>query len=47
MFFLRIFIYIFCRHALLFEDMGGEYNIPLAAHAKSIRDFDDGLTRGM
>lgn len=46
-FFLRIYIYIFCRHALLFEDMGGEYNIPLAAHAKSIRDFDDGLTRGM
>ncbi|KAM7494398.1 hypothetical protein LguiB_029007 [Lonicera macranthoides] len=36
---------IFKKHALLFEDMGGEYNIPLAAHAKSIRDFDDGLTR--
>lgn len=36
-----------CRHALLFEDMGGEYNIPLAANAKSVRDFDEGLTRGI
>ncbi|KAK2981920.1 hypothetical protein RJ640_019140 [Escallonia rubra] len=36
---------IFQKHALLFEDMGGEYNIPLAANAKSVRVFDDGLTR--
>ncbi|CAL0334275.1 unnamed protein product [Lupinus luteus] len=36
---------IFKKHASLFEDMGGEYNIPLAANAKSVRDFDDGLTR--
>ncbi|KAG6636449.1 embryogenesis-associated protein EMB8 [Carya illinoinensis] len=36
---------IFKKHALLFEDMGGEYNIPLAANAKSVRDFDEGLTR--
>lgn len=35
------------RHALLFEDMEGEYNVPLAANAKSVRDFDEGLTRGM
>lgn len=36
---------IFNKHALLFEDIGGEYNIPLVANAKSVRDFDDGLTR--
>ncbi|KAH9774907.1 AB hydrolase-1 domain-containing protein [Citrus sinensis] len=36
---------IFKKHALLFEDMGGEFNIPLAANAKSVRQFDDGLTR--
>ncbi|XP_068634092.1 embryogenesis-associated protein EMB8-like isoform X2 [Aristolochia californica] len=36
---------IFKKHALLFEDIGGDYNIPLAANAKSVRDFDDGLTR--
>ncbi|XVE64607.1 hypothetical protein DITRI_Ditri07aG0114300 [Diplodiscus trichospermus] len=36
---------IFQKHALLFEDMEGEYNIPLAATAKSVRDFDEGLTR--
>ncbi|XP_027355507.1 embryogenesis-associated protein EMB8 [Abrus precatorius] len=36
---------IFKKHALLFEDIGGEYNIPLAANAKSVREFDDGLTR--
>lgn len=39
--------FFLCRHALLFEDMGAEYNIPLAANAKSVRDFDEGLTRGM
>lgn len=27
--------------------MVGEFNIPLAANAKSVRQFDDGLTRGM
>ncbi|XP_058201798.1 embryogenesis-associated protein EMB8 isoform X1 [Rhododendron vialii] len=36
---------IFKKHALLFEEMEGEYNIQLAANAKSVRDFDDGLTR--
>ncbi|KAL1324655.1 hypothetical protein HN51_034820 [Arachis hypogaea] len=36
---------IFNKHALLFEDIGGEYNIPMAANAKSVREFDDGLTR--
>ncbi|KAG2398169.1 Embryogenesis-associated protein [Vigna angularis] len=36
---------IFKKHASLFEDMGGEYNIPMAANAKSVREFDDGLTR--
>ncbi|CAH9124948.1 unnamed protein product [Cuscuta epithymum] len=36
---------IFKKHALLFEDIGCEYNIPLAANAKSVREFDDGLTR--
>ncbi|XWS38157.1 hypothetical protein CRYUN_Cryun19dG0106300 [Craigia yunnanensis] len=36
---------IFQKHALLFEDMEGEFNIPLAANAKSVRDFDEGLTR--
>ncbi|XP_047976347.1 embryogenesis-associated protein EMB8 isoform X2 [Salvia hispanica] len=36
---------IFSRHALLFEDIGGEFNIPLAANAKSVREFDEGLTR--
>ncbi|KAH6774023.1 esterase/lipase/thioesterase family protein [Perilla frutescens var. hirtella] len=36
---------IFRRHALLFENIGGEFNIPLAANAKSVREFDEGLTR--
>lgn len=36
---------IFKKHALLFEEMGGDYNIQLAANAKSVRDFDEGLTR--
>ena len=27
--------------------MGGDYNIPMAADAKTVREFDDGLTRGM
>ncbi|KAL9680347.1 hypothetical protein QQ045_018225 [Rhodiola kirilowii] len=36
---------IFKKHALLFSDMGGEYNIELAANAKSVKHFDEGLTR--
>ncbi|KAF3773189.1 Embryogenesis-associated protein [Nymphaea thermarum] len=32
-------------HTLLFEGIGGEYNIELTANAKSVREFDDGLTR--
>ncbi|XP_031095989.1 embryogenesis-associated protein EMB8 [Ipomoea triloba] len=36
---------IFKKHALLFEDIGGEYNIPLAANAKTVKEFDEGLTR--
>ncbi|KAG5007948.1 hypothetical protein JHK82_025880 [Glycine max] len=36
---------IFNKHVLLFEDIGAEYNIPLAANAKSVREFDDALTR--
>ncbi|KAF3434194.1 hypothetical protein FNV43_RR25297 [Rhamnella rubrinervis] len=36
---------IFKKYALLFEDMTGDYNIPLVANAKSVREFDDGLTR--
>lgn len=42
-----VLLLVFCRHALLFEGMEGEYNIPLAANAKSVREFDEGLTRGM
>ncbi|KAI4312675.1 hypothetical protein MLD38_037476 [Melastoma candidum] len=36
---------IFKRYLLLFEDMGGEYNIPLAVNAKTLKDFDNGPTR--
>ncbi|CAI9093409.1 OLC1v1028907C1 [Oldenlandia corymbosa var. corymbosa] len=36
---------IFKKHALLFEDLGGEYNIPVAANARSVREFDECLTR--
>ncbi|KAK4804320.1 hypothetical protein SAY86_004137 [Trapa natans] len=36
---------IFRKHLLLFEDMDGEYNIPLAASAKTVKEFDEGLTR--
>ncbi|KAB5573404.1 hypothetical protein DKX38_000598 [Salix brachista] len=28
------------RHAILFEDMGGEYNIPSVAIADSVTEFD-------
>lgn len=37
----------FCRHASLFEEIGGEYNIPSALNAKTIREFDEALTRGV
>ncbi|XP_008791618.2 embryogenesis-associated protein EMB8 [Phoenix dactylifera] len=36
---------IYRKHALLFEGLGGEYNIPMAANARSVREFDEGLTR--
>lgn len=36
---------IFQKHALLFEGLGGEYDIPSMAQAKSVREFDKGLTR--
>ncbi|WOL07013.1 embryogenesis-associated protein EMB8 [Canna indica] len=36
---------IFKKHALLFEGLGGEYNIPMAANARTVREFDEGLTR--
>ncbi|CAL5056856.1 unnamed protein product [Urochloa decumbens] len=36
---------IFKKHALLFEDIDGEYNIPKAANARTVRDFDEGITR--
>ncbi|KAM0934411.1 putative alcohol O-acetyltransferase [Dioscorea sansibarensis] len=36
---------IFNKHALLFEGIEGEYNIPVAANARSIREFDEALTR--
>ncbi|KAI9092336.1 hypothetical protein K1719_027836 [Acacia pycnantha] len=35
----------FKKHALLFEDISGEYNIELVKNAKSIREYDEGLTR--
>ncbi|KAK9716713.1 hypothetical protein RND81_06G252500 [Saponaria officinalis] len=36
---------IFKKHAPLFEDIGGDYNIPMAANAKTVKEFDEGLTR--
>ncbi|KAJ1280204.1 hypothetical protein BS78_04G213300 [Paspalum vaginatum] len=36
---------IFKKHALLFEGLEGEYDIPMVASARSVRDFDEGLTR--
>ncbi|XP_076881400.1 embryogenesis-associated protein EMB8-like [Bidens hawaiensis] len=33
------------KHIMLFEDIGGDYNIPLAANAETIRDYDEGLTQ--
>ncbi|KAF9689173.1 hypothetical protein SADUNF_Sadunf01G0064200 [Salix dunnii] len=37
---------IWLRHAILFEDMGGEYNISSVAIADSVTEFDEGLARG-
>ncbi|KAJ4890217.1 esterase/lipase/thioesterase family protein [Raphanus sativus] len=34
---------IFSKHSLLFEDIGGGFNIPMAANAETVRDFDEGL----
>lgn len=36
---------IFKQHILLFEGLEGEYNITSAANAKSVREFDESLTR--
>lgn len=36
---------IFNKHADLFNDMPGEFNIPLAANATTVRDYDNALTR--
>ncbi|XP_076927679.1 embryogenesis-associated protein EMB8-like [Bidens hawaiensis] len=36
---------IFKKHALLFGEMSEEYNIPAAANCRSVREFDDALTR--
>ncbi|CAI5534827.1 unnamed protein product [Closterium sp. Naga37s-1] len=36
---------IYANHAPLFEGLGGEYDIELVARAKTVRDFDVGLTR--
>ncbi|KAF6153705.1 hypothetical protein GIB67_000938 [Kingdonia uniflora] len=35
----------FKKHSLLFEEIGGEYNIQLAENAKTVKEFDEGLTR--
>ncbi|PKA64194.1 Embryogenesis-associated protein EMB8 [Apostasia shenzhenica] len=36
---------IFKKHALLFEGLQDEYNISMAANARTVREFDEGLTR--
>lgn len=36
---------IFKRHETLFEGIGGEYQPDLAANCRTIRDFDDAITR--
>ncbi|KAL0923677.1 hypothetical protein M5K25_007743 [Dendrobium thyrsiflorum] len=36
---------IFKRHELLFVGLHDEYNIPMAANARTVREFDEGLTR--
>ncbi|XP_050229914.1 embryogenesis-associated protein EMB8 [Mercurialis annua] len=35
----------FRKHASLFEELEGEFDIPSAANAKTVREFDQGLTR--
>ena len=34
------------RNAHLFKNGGKDFNFPLIENAKTIREFDDGLTRG-
>ena len=34
------------RHALLFEGIEGEYNLPVALKSPSLRQFDEAFTRG-
>ena len=34
------------RNANLFKNEGKDYNFPLIENAKTISEFDDGLTRG-
>ncbi|EIE22712.1 AB-hydrolase YheT [Coccomyxa subellipsoidea C-169] len=36
---------IYKRHEHLFEGIGGDYQLDLAANCKTIRDFDDAITR--
>jgi predicted alpha/beta-fold hydrolase len=36
---------IYARHEHLFQGLGGEYNPTLAANCKTIREFDDAITR--
>ena len=36
---------IFMRHAHLFDGIGGEFQPELAANCRTIRDFDDAITR--
>lgn len=36
---------IYKRHERLFDGIGGEYQLDLAAKCESIRDFDDAITR--
>jgi len=38
---------LFHRHAQLFKESGEDYNFPLIEKANTIREFDDGLTRGV
>ncbi|EEF43442.1 alpha/beta hydrolase domain containing protein 1,3, putative [Ricinus communis] len=41
----RALLKIFERNAYLFEELDGEYDIPSAANARTVREFDQGLTR--
>ena len=36
---------IFMRHAHLFDGIGGDYQPELAANCRTIREFDDAITR--